>query len=174
MQYFWCVFIPKWVLILFCYYCYLCGYFKYWTFQFIISSVKNRVVSEVRSNRVKQYDWFNVFDVFIVILQFVRIIFCFDFLFILILPIVHFELTVFIVETIIRDRVVSQLIIIWVITFYYVYIWILHCILFYFILLLFYSFCHRSFLLGHNLCSAIYLLQHCQEQFSMCSCLLRI
>ena len=60
------------------------------------------MVSEVISIQVKQYDWINVFHVFIVILQVGLVIFFHIFSFVLIFPIVLFKVTLFIVLSVIE------------------------------------------------------------------------
>ena len=60
------------------------------------------MVSEVISIQVKQYDWINVFHVFIVILQVGLVISFHIFIFVLIFPIVHFKVTLFIVLSVIE------------------------------------------------------------------------
>ena len=96
------------------------------------------------------------------------------FSFILILPIFHFKLTSFIVETIIGETVLSQLITIWLIKF--VRSVHIHTTLYtdsYFIIVILIFFC-RSFLVGHNLRLSIALFRTFQGQWGKCCFLFRL
>ena len=86
---------------------------------YILVVVRNSVICVAVLVWLKQYEWFKYFEVYIVILQILVIIFDYIVLFVLIFPIVPFGVIVFTIKTTVGYIVISQFITIQLIKYFW-------------------------------------------------------